>query len=121
MKKISKSIAQIVEIVLCIILLYLFFVKIFHEVAVLPGYTSEGQFITLRVDYYYSIIDNLKQNGLYLIHFSGAVIIGSIMINVIALIVNNNKLKIASHIVFGCSVTIFLIVLIIAAMNYRCY
>lgn len=121
MKQLSNKIIQIVEIVLNIILLPFFGVKIFHEVAVLPGYTEEGQFITQRFDYYYSIIDNLKPDSLYLIHLSGIVIIVSILISIVSLFLQNKKLRMASHIVFCCSIAIFLIVLFIASTYFRCY
>ncbi len=119
MKRIIERVILTIEIIINACLIPLFKVKIFHEIAVLPGETEDGKFVTHRFDYYYSIIDNLRHDPL-IIYISIGLIALSIIASLFALI-KNRKLQRASHILSACSIAFFLFVLYSASLVQRCY
>ena len=64
MRKKTSLIVEIVKLIANCVALPLCFIKIFHEVAVLPGFDSNGEATTGRFDYYYSVFDKLTRQGM---------------------------------------------------------
>lgn len=100
----------------------LYFIKIFHEVGMLPGIDQFGETVIVQNDYYYSVYDKFfRENLLFLLWLSVAAIASSLVVSVCALAKGGSKkLKTASHILFGISALLFFINLATAAsISYR--
>ncbi len=121
MKTKIHNIVSIMEILINISLLPLFYVKLFHEVSVLPGTDENGNMITQRFDHYYSIIDNLKYDPMGWIKISVALIIVSIIYCILSFFIKHKNMKITSHIFAVCSILFFLLVLFLAYLVRRDY
>ncbi len=95
------------------------FIKIDHDVAVLPD--SEGG--TVQIDYWYSIYDKLlRENLQILVYLALAVMVASVLLSVFTLIAKDNrKLKIANYAVFAVSALFFLVLFFYAACIQYCY
>ena len=108
--------SEIVKIIINCAILPLYFIKFYHEVAVLPGFDADGNHITHRMDHYYSIYYKLDREGLaYLLWLAVAVAIASVAMSLLRIAVKDGKkLKIASNIIFGISVAFFLVLLFIS-------
>ena len=117
MKKKSALTIEIVKLIVDCIVLPLYFVKFFHEVAVLPGFSDEGEQITNRIDYYYSIFDKISREGLSaLLWISVVITVASVALCVANLIVKGNKsLKVVSNVVFAIAIVLFFVLLLISA------
>lgn len=115
-KKILLFITEIAKIVANCIILPLYFIKFYHEVATFPGVDGDGQFIVVYRDYYYSIFYKLNREGLaFALWLAVAVSALSIILSALRIVIKDNKvLKIASHILFGISVIFFLVLLYIS-------
>ncbi len=121
MKIKMHNILSIIEILINISLLPLFNIKLFHEVAVLPSIDENGNMITKKFYYYYSIIDNLKYDPVDWIRISVALIIMSIIYCILSFFIKHKNMKIASHIFAICSILFFLLVLFLASLVRRNY
>ena len=108
--------SEIVKIIINCAILPLYFIKFYHEVAVLPGFDADGNHITHRIDHYYSIYYKLDREELaYLLWLAVAVAIASVAMSLLRIAVKDGKkLKIASNIIFGISVAFFLVLLFIS-------
>lgn len=122
----SRKVSYITEackIFLNCLAVALSFIKIFHEVAVLPGEDANGGFITTSIDYFYSVYDKFSRESLLpFLGVSLALLVASSAASVLSIVIKDGaKLKLASHIVFGLSATVFLAVMIVAAGIRYCY
>lgn len=98
------------------------FIKIFHDVAILPGEEVNGEVDTFRVDHYYSICDKFgRENLVYLLWVTVAAIAASVIISSTIIVKDNKKIRLASHIAFGLSTLLFLVSLLVAAGINYCY
>ena len=123
MKGKSALISETVKAVINCILIPLYFIKIFCEVAVLPGGDGNGESVTGRFYYYQSIFDRLAREEItYLLWISIAIIGLSIIICVLNTVVRDNKiLKKTSNIVFGISTAYFLALLFLSFCMMHTY
>ena len=99
-----------------------FFIKWFHEIAVLPGYSEiTGEFSTSRTDYYYSIADNLGPENLsFLMYLSFAIIVCSVIASVINAVKTESKAAtICARALFALSAVFFFVLFVIAASVRR--
>lgn len=100
-----------------------FFIKWFHEIAVLPGYSEiTGEFSTSRTDYY-SIADNLGTENLsFLMYLSFAIIVCSVIASVINAVKTESKAAtICARALFALSAVFFFVLFVIAASVRRGY
>ena len=116
MKRITASTVEILKIVIHCITIPLYFVKLFCDEAVLPGFNQSGEEIISTSYYYYSIFDKIDREGItYLLWGAVAITIASIAFAVLNIAIKDKKaIKIASHIVFGVAIVLFFVLLFIA-------
>ena len=109
-------ITEILNIIVNCTVLPLYFIKIFHDVAVHPGFDEDGNQIVGRFDHYYSIYYKLDRENLAFILWAAVVISAvSVLSSVLTIVVKDNKiLKVASRILFAISVISFLVLLFIS-------
>lgn len=122
MKRKTALIVEIVKIIINCITVPLYFIKIFCDEAVLPGFNESGEEIIGRFYYYYSIFDKIDREGIaFLLWGAIAAISVSIILSVLNIVVRDKKiLKIAGHVVFGLSVVLFFVLLFIAmSISYK--
>ena len=117
-RKITLGI-EISKIIISCLMIPLYFIPILHDVAHYPRNDESGIQYFVKVDYFYSIYDKLfghMENALPLLGISIAVIAISIAISVLCIVLkkNNKPLLISSHIIFGLSIVLFLIVVLLA-------
>ena len=107
---------EIVKIIIDCAILPLYFIKFYHDVAVLPGFDAEGNRIVSEIDHYYSIFYKLDREGLAaLFWIAFTLTVASIIVSVLRIFIKDNKsLKIASYAVFTLSAVLFLAVLFIS-------
>ncbi len=117
----KKIFVILIDFISNLCLIPLFFLKIIHEVSVISGKDGNGNLITYRQDYYYSIIDNLKYDSMYFINISFALILLSIFFSILSLFFKNKTLIIISHIVSLISLIFFLFLYFLARLNARVY
>lgn len=113
MKGKSALICGIVQLVINCILVPLFFIKIFCNIAVLPGVNGDGEAIIGRFYHYQSIFDRFARAGIAHVVWISIAFIGlSTIICGLSMVIRDNKmLKISSYIVFGISIVYFLMLL----------
>jgi len=118
-KKWLSRVFEGVKILLNCLMGALLFIKIDHDVAVLPSFDGG----TVRIDHWYSIYDKLLRENLQgLIYFALTVTATSVLLSIIALIAKDNrKLRIASHAVFAASAIFFLLLLFYTAQIQYSY
>lgn len=106
MKKPFHPFFEIVQILVNCLTGALYFIKIDHDVAVLPD--SEGG--TARFEHWYSIYDKLlRENLQVLIYLALATAVVSVALSVLtATVKGGRKLKTASRVLFAVSVLFFL-------------
>lgn len=122
MKAKKTFVAEIVKIILSCVTVSLYFINIFRETAVLPGFSEHGEHITHRFNHYYSIFYKLDREGMVcLIWVAIAMIAVSITLSVVRMFYEKKALKIASYVAFGLAIVIFFILLFIAASIRYCY
>jgi hypothetical protein len=122
MKRITKYLTGVVEVVVDLAFIPLFFVKIFHEVAVLPVVDAEGNQSTWRVDYYYSPLQNLQELELpFFIYIAIALLVASAGLAVATMVKDCKKLRIANYVVFAVAVTFAVFVILLAFTVVRNY
>lgn len=116
MKRKTTFIVEIVKIIINCVMVPLYFIKLFCDEAVLPGYNENGEPIVGRFYYYYSIFDKIDREGIaYLLWVAIAIIIASITLSVLCMTIKERKaLKLASYIVFGVAIIMFFVLLFIA-------
>lgn len=123
MKKNKREIAvEIGKILISCSAACLYFIKIFHEVGMLPGIDQFGETVIVQNDYYYSVCDKFfRENLLFLLWLSVAAIASSLVVSVCALAKGGKKIRTASHILFAISALLFFINLATAASISYCY
>lgn len=109
------------KIIIVIISIPFWFVKMIHYVAVIPSYDVNGNFIPVKQDHYFSIIDNLRDGGnTYLIYVGFGIIVISLCLSIVKMFKKENKLiKVASNITFALFIVSFIITLISALSTGR--
>ena len=114
---------EIIKAVISCILIPLHFIKIFCEIAVLPGFNQNGEGVINRTYYYQSIFDRLAREGIdYLLWISIAVTGLSLVLCVLNAVVRENKtLKISSNIIFGISTVYFSVLLFLSFFLMHAY
>lgn len=115
-----KKALEVVKICLNLLMGALCFIKIEHDVAVLPN--AEGS--VGRADYYYSILDKLSGKNLqFLVYIALAVMAASVALSVVAYIAKDNiKIRLTSHVIFVVAAIFFLVLLCYAVLILRiCY
>ena len=117
----KKRIISIVEIILSLGLIPLWFVKFFHGVGHLPSQSDPDTIV--QVDFYHSMYENVNAD---MFGFMFPVSIGLIAVSAIFSAVclkfpNNKKMQKAGHIIFGIAVGVFLLSLLLASTVGRGY
>ena len=115
-------ITEIVKTAVNCVILPLYFIKIFHEVAVLPGFDEDGNQIIGRHDYYLSIYGETCRAGIeFVFWLAFSFVITSIILSVTRIFIKDNKaLKISSHLLFAISIVFFLVLLfLMLQMDYK--
>lgn len=121
-KLLKKIIFPIVKILLNVCMIPLCFIKIFHDVGILPGYDSNGEFITVKHHYYYSMSDNLKAYELQgFLPLLIGLIVCSVAVTVVSMAIKRDGWKKLSNVVFFVSFASFLILFTIASTVARGY
>ena len=118
MKSKARLIVFVTKIFLNCLTIPLYFVKLFRDVAVLPGYNENGEMTTHRFHYYYSIADKFDRESLtYLLWIAITTTVLSIVFSVLdtAVVKDNKVFKIVSNAVFVASIVLFFVLLFIAA------
>ena len=123
MKRKPLLIFEICKIILNCLFVPMYFIKIYHEVAVIPGIDENGEEILGRFDHYYSVYDKFsRENILFLLLGSAVLIIASVTLAVCSIAIKNNKdLAVASHVIFGISAGVFLLLLTVGACIINCH
>lgn len=113
---IGKIFASCIAFVLC-------FIKMYHEVAVLPGETENGEPITCRFDYFYSVYDKFsRENLLPLLGFTLAFLIAGAVLSVLDLAIKDKKvLKIAGNVTVAVAFVLFIATIIVANFIWYAY
>lgn len=117
----KKVFVIIIDLISNLCLIPLFFLKIIHEVAAISGKDVNGNLITYKQDYYYSIIDNLKYDSMLFINISFSLILLSIFLSILSLFFKKKTLIIICHIVSILSLLFFLFLYFLARLNARVY
>ena len=117
----KRRIISIVEIILSLGLIPLWFVKFFHGIGHLPSQSDPNTIV--QVDFYHSMYENVNAD---IFGFMFPVSIGLIAVSVIFSAVclkfpNNKKMQKAGHIIFGVAVGVFLLSLLLASTVSRGY
>lgn len=113
--KLSASVIEIIKLVINCITVPLLFIRYFHEVAVLPGFSASGESITTKIDHYYSVYDKIAREGWGVLVWICVVITAvSILFCVLNILANNKILKITGYAIWGVSLTLFLVLLFMA-------
>jgi len=116
--KISKrTTIEIGKIILCLGFIPLLFVKLFHEVGYLVSADGGSP---LRVNYYYSIADNLSEISVSVV-IPIVVLCVCAILSAIGLLWKNKITRTASRIAFAVSVLMMIAGFITEAFTYRCY
>ena len=108
--------SEIVKIIINCAILPLYFIKFYHEVAVLPGFDEEGNRVVHEIDHYYSIFYKLDGEGLAALFWIAFILtVASTILSALRIVIKDGKaLKIASYAVFALSAILFLVVLYIS-------
>lgn len=123
MKRKTELIIGIGKIFASCLAFALCFIKIFHEVAVLPGVDSDGNDITGRFDYYYSVYDKFsRENLLPLLGFTLAFLLAGAILPVLDLVIKDKKvLKIMGSVTVAVALVLFLATIIVANFIWYAY
>ncbi len=111
------------QIVLDLLLIPVYFFKIFVDTAILPGYDLQGNFITKKFNYYYSPLTNLKALDAYFVFIIQLALIGLSVIFAIISVIKYKKsiFKYLSCVFFAITLLFFLFALIYASTVARGY
>lgn len=114
MKKNSTLFIEIGKTIINCLILPMYFIKMFHDVAHFDASGGDG---SVQVDYFYSIYDIILREGLAaLLWISIVIIIFSTALSVFNIIIKDKKtVRIFSHIMFGISIVLFFVLLFLAA------
>ena len=117
----KRRIISVVEIILSLGLIPLWFVKFFHGIGHLPSQSDPNTIV--QVDFYHSMYENVNAD---IFGFMFPVSIGLIAVSVIFSAVclkfpNNKKMQKAGYIIFGVAVGVFLLSLLLASTVRRGY
>lgn len=113
---------NIIYIVILVAIAILPFLKIYHEVGTLPGFDRDGNFITVRHDYYYSCFENIRDG----INLTSSIIITTVfealvILSIIFTIIDFKKEIKVKTILFIVSLVLFSIMMFFAVTVARNY
>ncbi len=113
---------NIIYIVILVAISILPFLKIYHEVGVLPGFDQGGNFITVKNDYWYSCFENLRDG----INLTSSIIITAVfealvVLSIIFTAIDFKKEIKAKNILFIVSLVLFSIMMFFAVTIARNY
>ena len=113
---------NIIYLAILIVIAVLPFLKIYHEVGVLPGFDQDGNFITVKNDYWYSCFENLRDG----INLTSSIIITTVfevlvILSIIFTIIDFKKEIKAKNILFIVSLVLFSIMMFFAVTVSRNY
>ena len=109
----------ICKIVLSLIQIPLWFVNLFHGIGHMPN-VDTGKIE--EVHFYHTMYENVYDLGWsFLFYFSIGVVVLSVALAIISLIKNNKKIYFASNFISLLSITLFIILLIMASTVSRGY
>ena len=115
-------ITETVKTVINCIILPLYFIKFFHEMALFPGFDEEGNEILRRNDYYLSIYGEVCRAGIVFVFWLAfSLSVASIVFSALRIFIKDNRIiKVASLILFGVSVVFFLaLIFLFLQMGYK--
>lgn len=114
-------IVEIVKIAVNLVILPLYLIKFFKEVAIIPELGENGESVFVKRYYYLSLYDELCRVRIdFLFWLALAVIIASIAISALSIVAHDSKkTRIASHVLFSISVLFFFVLLTVACV--LCY
>lgn len=118
----KPRITAVVQIVINALCLPLYFIKCFSDTAVLPGIDENGNSTVREVIYRFSPMENLAAiDMLWLMYAAIALISASIVLSIVALILQTGKISVASYALFYTSLVVFCISFLIASTAARGY
>ena len=116
----KKRLINIGEILISLGMIPLWFVKFFHGVGHLPSQSDPD--IIVQVDFYHSMYENINADFDFMFPVSMALIALSVIFSAVCLkFPNNKKMQTAGHIIFGITVGVFLLSLLLASTVKRGY
>ncbi len=117
----KKRIKNIVEMLVSLGLIPLWFVKFFHGVGHLPSQSDPD--IIVQVDFYHSMYENINADTFeFMFPVSMVLIAISVIFSSVCLkFPNNRKMQKAEHIIFGIRVGVLLLSLLLASTVGRGY
>lgn len=107
----KSLIFEIVKIAVNCLLVPLYLIKFFKEIAVISELDENGEWVLSNRKYYLSLYGEMCRARLdFLFWIALAVIVASIALSALSIVVpDSKKTRIASHVLFGISVILFLI------------
>ena len=116
----KKRLINIGESLISLGMLPLWFVKFFHGVGHLPSQSDPN--IIVQVDFYHSMYENINADFEFMFPVSLALIVFSVIFSAVCLrFPNNKKMQTAGHIIYGITVGVFLLSLLLASTVSRGY
>ena len=116
----KKRMISIGEILISLGLIPLWFVKFFHGVGHLPSQSDPNTIVL--VDFYHSMYENKNADFEFMFPVSMALIALSVIFSAVCLkFSNSKKMQAAGHIIFGITVGVFLLSLLLASTVKRGY
>lgn len=117
----KKSLISIVEILVNLAMIPMFFIRFFTDMGYEVGLLNTNELAALKVLRHYNMIENLETwSLLYAVPVTIWVIICSIVLSILSMVLKEKtKLGIISHVVFGISAIMFLLLLWFAASPDR--
>lgn len=113
-----KLIAEIVKIAVNVVIVPLYLIKFFKEVAIIPQIDENGEVVLGKSYYYLSLYGEMCRARLeFLFWLALAVIVASIACSALSITVpDSKKTRITSYVLFSISVVIFLVLLTVACV-----
>lgn len=117
----KKSLISIVEILVNLAMIPMFFIRFFTDMGYEVGLLNTNELAALKVLRHYNMIENLETwSLLYAVPVTIWVIICSIVLSVLSMVLKEKtKSGIISHVVFGISAIMFLLLLWFASSPDR--
>ena len=116
----KKRMINIGEILVSLGLIPLWFVKFFHGVGHLPSQSDPGTIV--QVDFYHSMYENINADFEFMFPVSMVLIALSAIFSAVCLkFTSNKKMQTVGHIIFGITVGVFLLSLLLASTVRRGY
>ena len=116
-----KKLISILEILMNLTMIPLFFIRFFSDMAYSVGLDSSNTLSAIITRRSFNIIENLDTlDMLYTIPVAIFIIICSIVLSVLSVVIKDNEnLTFTSHVAFGVSVVMFLLLLWFASVPNR--